>query len=52
MIRLAANLDQPPTFSGKGDDLKEEAFKTWYTSVQLYINLTGVTPNAPGYGSY
>jgi len=31
--RLAAKLHQPPTFSGEGDDLKEEAFETWYTSV-------------------
>ena len=50
--RLAAKLHQPPTFSGEGDDLKEEAFETWYTSVRLYLNLTGVTPNAPGSGSY
>ena len=50
--RLAAKLHQPPTFSGEGDDLKEEAFETWYTSVRLYLNLTGVTPNAPGSGTY
>jgi len=31
--RLAAKLHQPPTFSGEGDDLKEEAFEMWYTSV-------------------
>jgi len=33
MTRLAAKLHQPPTFSGEGEDLKEEAFETWYTSV-------------------
>jgi len=38
--------------SGEGDDLKEEAFETWYTSVRLYLKLTGVTPNAAGSGSY
>ena len=29
--RLAAKLHQPPAFSGEGDDLKAEAFETWYT---------------------
>jgi len=52
MTRLAAKLHQARTFSGEGDDLKEEAFQTWYTSVRLYLNLTGVTPNALGSGSY
>ena len=33
--RLAAKLYQPPTFSGERDDLKGEAFATWYTSVPL-----------------
>ena len=50
--RLAAKLYQPLTFSGEGDDLKEEAFERWYTLVRLYRNLTGVTLNAPGSGSY
>jgi len=50
--RLAAKIHQPPTFSGEGDYLKAEAFETWYNSVQLYLNLTGVIPNAPGSGNY
>jgi len=33
MTRLTAKLHQPPTVTGEGDDLKEEAFETWYTSV-------------------
>ena len=52
MTRLAAKLEKPPTFNSQGDDLKAEAFETWYTSVRLYINLTGVTPNTPGYRNY
>jgi len=50
--RFAAKQHQPLTSSGEGDDLKEEAFETWYTLDQLYLNLTGVTPNAPGSGTY
>ena len=52
MTRLAAKLHQPPTFSGEGDDFKEETFETWYTTVRLYLNVTGVTANAPGSGNY
>ena len=50
--QLVAKLHQRLTFSGEGDDLQDEAFETWYTLVQLYLNLTGVTPNAPGSGNY
>ena len=45
--KLAVKLHQPPTYSGEGSDLKPEVFETWYTSVQLFLNLPGVTPNAP-----
>jgi len=51
-IRLGVKLDQSLTFSSEGDDLKPPALETLYTSVGLYLNLTRVTPKAPGSGNY
>jgi len=50
--RLSIKIPLPKKFTGDSEDLKPEAFNTWYNLVQLYLRLHNVSQNATGAGNY